>query len=762
MIILPFRRSRWRGCGVGSLVLVAIAATPVNALEVRSLEPDRPTVHAVRASGSIVLDGRLDEPAWLAAPVATGFRQVEPQQGTPATFDTEVRLLFDDRYLYVGAFMRDTVGWKGVRVPDLRRDFDYFQNDLFGIALDPFGDARSNVGFMVNPYGALRDLRVFEGTFFDRDWRGVWEARTEVTDSGWTAELRIPWTTLRYPAGHEASRVAAADGMSTATLQAGPPWRVNFVRWTRRLGEETGWSPWPRQHNINFMRYAGTLTGVEPPPPARNLRIQPYTTARANRTGPEVSIFDDPGVQLGGDAKWAITPSTVLDLTVNTDFAEADVDRQVVNLSRFSVFFPERRPFFLENAGLFQIGWGSIYEPFFSRRIGLDATGLPLPIAGGARLVRQAPGWSAGGIAVRQGAERGVPGSTMAVARMQQNLGGANRIGALVTGRYDDEGGDGVRVRNTMLALDGFFRPSPSFSIRTLASGSVDRGEAEGEGWSGWVHLANNARWGYAGWVQGVISRDYDAALGFLPRRDLITTSPALALDLRPDWLPTRVRSLRPGFTGYWYHAASTREFQEGFLTLRPINLQFDRAEELTLWARHNWQVLERPFRPIPGLSVEPGRYEFTEYAVTWRPDLSRAYWAFVTVSTGGFFDGRRDQVIYRASPLPGPHLGVTFDYTGQRFRSVGVADDAVVSHLLGAEVRFALNPRLQLFSFYQRNTSFGTDTWNTRLAWEFRPLSFLYLVFNDGQQFGSPALGVPAGPRQQQLILKASWLGQL
>jgi hypothetical protein len=746
---------------LGTLVLLALTTGPAQAAQDRHADPDRLTVGAVRASGPIVLDGRLDEPAWQAAPVARGFRQIEPTQGAPASLDTEVRLLFDDRYLYVGALMRDTVGWRGVRVPDLRRDFDYFQSDLFGIAIDPFGDARSNVGFMVNPYGALHDLRVFDGSFFDRDWRGVWEARTEVTDSGWTAELRIPWTTLRYPAPRSRS-LTAVEGADGSALPSAMPWRVNFVRWTRRLGEETGWSPWPRQHNINFMRYAGDLHGVEPPPPARNLSIQPYSTARAGRIGADASIVDDAGVQIGGDAKWAITPSTVLDLTINTDFAEADVDRQVVNLSRFSVFFPERRPFFLENAGLFQIGWGSIYEPFFSRRIGLDATGLPLPIVGGARLVRQAPGWSGGAIAIRQDGERGLPGSTMAVARLQQSVGGANRIGALVTGRYDDDGADAVRMRNAMVALDGFLRPSSSLSVRAVASGSVDRGDAEREGWSGWVHLANNATWGYAGWVQGVISRDYDAALGFLPRRDLITTSPAVALDLRPHWLPRGVRSLRPGFTGYWYHAASTRDFQEGFLTVRPVNLQFDGAEELTLWARRNWQVLETPFRPIPGLAVEPGRYGYTDVGVTWQPDLSRAYWAHITLSAGEFFDGRTERIVYRASPLPGPHLGVTFDYTGQRFRGVGEADASLTSHLLGAELRVALNPRLQLVSFYQRNTAFATDTWSSRLAWEFRPLSFVYLVFNDGQQFGSPLLGVPAGPRQQQLILKASWLGQL
>jgi hypothetical protein len=785
---------------LGALALLALAFPAAAASQTLPADPDRPTVRAVRVAGPIVLDGRLDEPAWRAAPVATGFRQVEPREGVAARFETEVRLLFDDRFLYVGAYMRDTVGMEGVRVPDLRRNWDYFQSDLFGISIDGIGDGRTAVAFQVNPRGALRDLRVFDGRFPDREWEGVWEARTEVTDTGWTAEVRIPWATLRYQrqlhgrghpgsaavaggdrpevgGGAEREGVAHGIGQAPDSLRLGGragldrhadvgagavAWRVNFVRRVRRHDELSGWAPWPREDNPYTMGFAGWLIGLEPPPPARNLRVQPFATARAAREGAEGSLLGDAGVQVGGDAKWAITPSTVLDLTVNTDFAEADVDRSVVNLTRFSVFFPERRPFFQENAGLFQIGWGSIFEPFFSRRIGLDATGQPLPILGGARLVRQAPGWSGGAMAIREEGERELPGSTVAVGRFQRNVGAQNRIGALVTGRYDDVGGAAPRVMNTMLALDGLFRPTRTFTVRSLVSGSLDGGDVDRQGWSAYAQAANTSSWGYVGWVQGIISEEYNPALGFLPRRDLITTSPAIALDLRPTWLPRGVRSLRPGFTGYWYHAASTRDFQEGFLTVRPLNLQFDGAEELTLWVRRNWQVLDRPFRPIPGLALEPGRYAYDDVGVTWRPDLSRAYWAQVTVSAGEFFDGRTQQLVYRASPLPGPRVGLTFDYTGQRFQDVGTAEASVTSHLLGAELRMALNPRLQLVSFYQRNTSFATDTWNTRLSWEFQPLSFVHLVFNDGQQFGNPTFGVPTGPRRQQLILKASWLGQL
>ena len=332
------------------------------------------SVRAVRVTGEIRLDGHLDDAAWALAPAVTGFGQVEPDAGQPAgAFATVVRIVYDDRALYVGAVMRDSLGVAGLRVPDLRRDFDYFEHDLFGVTLDPFGDRRTAVAFQVNPAGVLRDLQARDGSAVNREWDGVWNARTAVSDSGWTAEITIPWATLRYP---DAGAVDAAGAV---------PWAVQFVRTARRAGMITGWGPWPRQQTPYHMQYAGTLTGLRPPPPRPNLRVQPYALTRGARAG-DAPFADGLSADVGLDLKWVPSPSTVFDLTVNTDFAQVDADHQVVNLSRFSVFFPERRAFFLENAGVFDVGY-SQFTPFYSRRIGLDQ-GLPVPLLGGARVVR--------------------------------------------------------------------------------------------------------------------------------------------------------------------------------------------------------------------------------------------------------------------------------------------------------------------------------------------------------------------------------------
>jgi hypothetical protein len=698
------------------------------------------TARAVPAHEPIVLDGRLDEPDWARAPAIRDLRQIEPVQGAAPFVETEFRILYDRRHLYIGAEVRDPEGRAGLRVPELRRNFGYFENDLVGIALDGFGDGRSAVAFQVNPHGALRDLRVFDGQYFDREWQGLWDARTLIHDEGWSVEIRIPWSTLRYDPG-------------------APAWRLILVRRTRRLNEEVGWPEWPRQNNAYTMRYAGRLEGLEPPPPARNLQAQPYATARDERgaaSGPARAV------QFGGDLKWAITPNTVLDLTANTDFAEADVDRQVVNLTRFSVFFPEQRAFFLENAGLFRLVDGSWVEPFFSRRIGLDADGSPLTVPAGVRLTHQTPTRSAGALVVRQDGASGLDGSTFAVGRFQQNVGTQHRVGGLVVSRVDDRAGGGQAV-NTVGAVDWFTRPTPTAWFRGMVSGSSDTDR--GDGWSVFLHGANSASWGYVGWIQSVISPGYVPRTGFIPREDLITTSPAATLDLRPSWLPDAVLALRPGFTALVYHRASDRAFQEGRVTVRPLVLGLRDGGEVSVRWEPNAQRLDRPFTPLPGLSVAPGDYRYQRYGVTVRTDPSASYSVLAGWTGGGFFDGTLDELELSLQGGPSPRLRGGVGYRRNRIASLGPAGGSATTHLVVPQVRVSFDPRTQVSAFYQHNTATGRATVNARFSWEFAPLSFLHVVLNEGRDIDATLPDrslLPGRPRDRQLVVKLTYLWQL
>ena len=390
------------------IVVLALGWSAAVARAQPAFPPPKNPLHlvATRAAGPIVVDGRLDEGDWARAEVAGRFVQAEPRQGDPATEPTEVRVLFDASYLYIGVVCIDSHGAGDLRVRDLRRDFDDTFDDYFGIAIDGVQDGRSATVFRVNPRGALRDQQTVDGGLADVDFDAVWTARTTRGDRGWIAEIAIPWQTLRYRAGADT-------------------WNINFHRVNRRLNESSGWSPWPRVMEPFRMDYSGRLTSVVPPPPGRNLRLQPYAVGEGRRGAGPVAAGTDQSASAGTDLKWAVTPNSVLDLTLNPDFGQSDVDRQVVNLTRFSVFFPERRQFFLENRGVFLSGNGSRFEPFFSRRIGLDEAGEPIPIRAGARLTSRSADHAFGVLALSQGGDG--TDAEFGVVRYVRNFSGQTR-----------------------------------------------------------------------------------------------------------------------------------------------------------------------------------------------------------------------------------------------------------------------------------------------------------------------------------------------
>lgn len=700
------------------------------------------TIEARRADSPIEVDGRLLEPAWSVAAVADGFRQSEPRQGDATAFPTVVRLLFDDENIYVGAFLRDTAGASGVRVPDMRRDFAETYSDLFLVVFDTFRDGRSAVAFGTNPYGAQRDLQSFDdqGRLLEVNWDALWRVRTQISDTGWTAEIAIPWKTIRYPAGSS-------------------EWGVNFIRMARRANELSGWSPWPRAYSSLRMKYAGRLVGLAPPPPATNLRVQPYVAVHNERRVEAAAVSTNTRPDVGGDLKWALSPNTVADVTINTDFAQADADIQQVNLGRFSLFFPEKRPFFLENGSVFTVGGGGFGgEPFFSRRIGLDAAGLPVPIDVGARLTSRNERQSAALLAVRQRDGGATPTTSFGVARFSRNFGAENRLGALITSRFDDADAGADLSSNTVAALDGFVRPTRSSYVRAMYARSTTT-EPGGEGTHAYVHAAGNWNYGYFGWIESYISRGYEARTGFVPRGDLLLTSPAVSADLRPAWKPRWLRNFNPGFSASIYHRASDKRFQEGNVYIYPVSLNFIDGSYLRFWTQPERQDLQATFAPITGMSIAPGSYQFAQYGVTYAPDLSAKMWAWVTVATGGYFDGQRDKIIARLRATPSPRLSLTFDYEGNRLTGVGATSTDATTHLYYPEIRAALNPRLQLVGLWQYNSVSRQVSWNGRVAWEFAPLSYVYLVYND-RYFREPI--VTPAPEERRLILKISYLGQL
>ena len=681
------------------------------------------TVEGMRIESGLRIDGRLDETPWSKARPANGFTQVEPLQGEPANHETSVRVLYNRQNLYLGVFSKDSLGKKAIRAVDFKRDFDFRQHDLINMCFDGFRDERNAMAFATNPYGVQRDLLAFDDTFFDVDWDGLWRVRTSRTDSGWYAEIAIPWQTLRYP-------------KTTDSLQS---WGFNIYRNRRYTNELSAFSPFPRAFGITRMDYAGLITNLQPPPPKPNIRLQPYALMSYNRspdnaTGgvKEVTAFK-PGI----DVKWAINPNTVLDLTVNTDFAQADVDRQVNNVTRFSVFFPERRQFFLENASLFGFnvrrsgdgtGGSMAIQPFFSRSIGLDEGGRPIPIEGGGRFVYRSNSQNIGAMAIRQQEFDGSPATNFLVGRYSKNLGNQNRIGGLVTVKNRPD------RTNLVSTVDGFFRLDETQSVNAFVMHSTD-GKSGRQGFAG-VAQYINSRNNYKLWLtQSVVSKDFNPEMGFVSRRDVIGTTPGINWYYRGKRLPFRkkLRAYEPAILPEFYWQASTGRLVERQLWLYPVWLNFQKGGYFGYAVNQIRQNLTEPFIPL-GIRFDPGRYDYLQHQILVGTDASKILFASGMFEWGSYFNGRLTVMNLNLKFAPSPHFSFQGRLNRNRFEDAGVSRIDKTVDLYSIEGRLALNPRLQLIGFYQQNSEDDRKNYNIRLAWEYRPLSFLYIVFNKNE----------------------------
>lgn len=648
--------------------------------------------------GEIIVDGILSEPSWQTAAVADSFIQIEPQEGQPTQYRTQVCSLFDEKFLYVGALCIDSGAASGTRVQDLRRDFDPANNDLFGVMLDPFHDRRHCVSFQVNRLGALRDLQVFNGQVEDESYDVVWTARVSERANGWTVEMAIPWRSLRYP--------------SDAKL-----FGLNFIRVVRRANELSAWSPFPRSLTAFRMEFAGLLEGVHPPQPGIQLRGIPFILGQTNPASAARTI------DAGADLRWAITTTTTADVSINSDFAQADVDQQIINLNRYSIFLPERRVFFTENAGMFRVGTSDWVQPFFSRRIGIDSDGRPVPIHVGLRLIRQGMEEHAGALFVKTG---GTSGGQFTVARYSRQLTDEASAGALVTGRSDE---DSLRSWNVVGTLDGFVRFTQELSWQGMISGSRSRKGQGGLSVNSSVKVRTDAINFY--WNSIVVTRTYEPGVGYVAWDDLLANELGVDLFLRPSWKALTVRDFEPALYLHAYHNASDRQLKEIQMTLWPIYVLFNSGAVLSARLVPTWTRLAEPFIPAEPFRISPGRYSFIRYETRFASDASAPIAGVLIASTGRYYLGTLRSLAPSLTLRPIPHASFISSWEWSWLHDIDGTHRRTLLSVVNAEVRLALNPLMQCTLFYRRDREFGLSSTSLRISWEYRPLSFLYVLLS-------------------------------
>jgi hypothetical protein len=701
-------------------------------------EERRPHIRAVFTNEKITIDGKANEPAWQTAPVATHFIVSYPKQGAKAAYDTEVRILYDNTNLYIYAKCDFPPGKKEIQVQDMRRDFNFDQNELLEIVIDPFKDPRSPVmGFSVTPYGTQMDIMHYADGTFDYNWDAVWQAASSIQDHSWTTEIAIPFSSLRYPKG--------------AT-----EWSINFIRNIRHIGELNGWSGWPMAFFESRMEYAGIVTNIIPPKEKLNLQFDPYTLVNTTSTNKSPASYKPTA---GGEIKYAINTNTMLEGTVNTDFAQADADVEVINLSRSTVFFPEKRQFFLENASLFSIGQNSIIQPFFSRQIGLSPAGLPLTIDGGIRFIQQDTKQATGILIMKQEGDSTENGALFGVFRYKRNVSEKLEIGGMAVLKENLAGSGQPAYLNPVGVADALWRAGPSLFIRGMGSISANTlTKQKGTAAFSEVNYSNNT---FAfDWFETEVSKGYQAQTGYVQRDNFINTQPSLSLNLHKDWFPTGVAFYNPQLTANIYEQESTGNFQEADVNLIPFQLIFTDLGQFNFNITSSWQALPAVFNPVRNVNIAAGNYQYNRYELYGTTNQAAHYSIETRLSTGGYYNGSMNSYYISLRAEPVTRFTLVMSYTANGFKNTGISRMKTTTELFAPELRAAVTPKILLSAFYQYDSDARNGSLNARFSWEYKPLSFVYLVFNSLNNYYKTPFDIPQ--KQQNSILKLTYIYQL
>jgi hypothetical protein len=700
----------------------------------------------VRSETPPTVDGDvLGDSAWADAVPLVDFWQTAPLEGAPASEPTEVRILYTEDTLYFGVVCRDSDP-SGMVVSDSRRDASLEETDAFQIALDTYRDRQNGFVFGTNPAGLEYDGQFTnEGqgggasggpgaaggslTGLNKNWDGVWEVKTRTGDFGWSAEFAIPFRTLRYGRGTDRE------------------WGLNLQRSIRRRNERSFWAPLPRQYDLFYVSRAGTLAGLRPPA-QRNLKLLPYALGTATQA-PALGPGRDASGDVGGDLKWSVTPSLALDATVNTDFAQVEVDEQQVNLDRFSLFYPEKRPFFLENAGLFTLGSPGEVDLFFSRRIGIGPEGEVVPIAGGARLSGKLAGWNVGllDMQTRTG-DTPVSASNFAVMRVSRELPNRSRVGAIFVNRAGTGDLSPPGDVNRTYGADGRW----GIGRYGAVEGYLAKTETPGlEGRDAAFNLGAGLR--SPAWELNAeyteVQGNFNPEVGFLARRDFRKPEGVVLHRHRPrDFLG--LLEIRPhvSYRGYW----KPDGFQEsGFLHV-DNHLEWKSGWEVHTGINFTHEGVLAPFEIYPGVSVAPGSYDNREAMLVLITNQGAPASLETRVTLGGFFGGSR---VSAQSTLRG-RLGEAFTSTVDYSRNdVSLPEGRFVTNLLRMRLSYSFSPRLFLQALLQYNDVIDNWSTNLRFGWLQAANTGLFVVYNENRATERDPLGL--GVRDRSLTVKYS-----
>jgi hypothetical protein len=712
------------------------STVPVNSVQM---------AQAVRVEGAPKLDGTLDDPAWQKAVPITDFRQREPFEGKASTESTETRILYTRSAIYFGIVCRSSLP-RSVVATQLRRDVTQELDDYFEIIIDSRHDRRNAFVFQINPLGTQRDAlitdeqQVSDTQDGDPGWDGVWISDTRITRDGWTATVEIPFSTLNFMRSQNVA------------------WGINFKRFIRSKNEEDLWSSWRRTLGAHRISQAGELHGITDIGSGRLFIIKPYALGGfshlpASTIASGLSPGTTPLYTGGLDIKVGLRSNLVANLTGNTDFADSDVDVQQFNLTPYKLFFPEKRQFFLENAGVFDfsLGGGIPDELFFSRQIGIDPiTGQEVPINGGAKITGSLGGFELGLMDVDTRSSGPNPYANYTVARVKHSFGSSGSyLGAMGVDKrsgnandsFNQTGGvDGRLVLFKELVLHGY-----AAQTRTpgLYGGQTDLG-ASMDFNSNWLELIAGRR---------KIGPNFNPEVGFVERTDCICDY----VDTNFKFRPLRANLREVNFEGFLFHAPDTRgavETQEWQTTLRAIfnNGSYTDDDIADVFA----QRLTTPFNIYRNVNIPVGVYNWTRHQFTYGTPEDRRLTVRFFERFGGYYDGHLNEARIRATYRRSEQLAFSVSPQWNRFR----LPEGNFSVIFGAlETDYAFSRFVSLSTILQIDTANDQAvSCNIRLRWNYRPDSDLFVIYTAGQRFSSLVATNPTQFYEHRFVVKYTY----
>jgi len=663
-------------------------------------------ITAFKTQEKIKFDGKLDEPLWQTVPHISNFTQRDLNFGKPITEHTEVAVIYNNNTIYFGIWCYQK-NPKKIVAKNMEWDFDYQTDDNFQILIGPYNDNRNAYLFIVNPNGARADIQIYNGEDGNEDWNGVWDVKTSITSKGWFAEIYIPFSTLQFK--------------NDSILN----WAINFERDIASENEQALWQGWSRDYSIYAVVNAGTLSGIKNIDYAQKFELKPFLLSGLQYTKNKENKFR---VKYGADLNINLSPTLKLNLTSFTDFAQVEVDRIPVNLSRFSIYYPEKRQFFLEGYNFFEFYLGDRNQGFYTREIGLE-NGKQLPIIAGARLFGKTGRKNIGFLNIQEAAMDTIPSTNNTVFRYKQDIGKQSYIGGIFTNKINK------LSSNQVIGLDAAFQTSDFLNNKNLVvSGTISTStdhftfQKNALSYRLFIDYPNDLIDNFI--AIGSMQKNFKPKLGYIRRSDYDSYSWYFRITPRVlTKYGIKQLRLKPwGFTLYNTH--STGKMESFSNETRPLGAVFNSGESFEVNLIQNFDRLDHVFKLTNDIDIPTGEYWMFNYELQFATYNARRIWISLLFNIGGFYSGKIKTFKSKLGINVSKHLNLTESYS---LNLIHLPQGKVATQEITSYLNYTFTPNLNLSLFAQFNSLDEIMFYNFRLHWIPKVGSDLYFVYNIG-----------------------------